>query len=204
MSARSRLLNLGGCAAVAVVACTPLGLWVYDDPGLEVSRVRVNRDARAAPVVVGLAVWNPNDYDVTTSRLELELKLDGMAVGRYSRDSVVPVPTVGLADVALPLTPRGESVRQHISALRSGTHRFAVEGRATFSTPFGPRKVRFAHAGDLAFGGEGEAHIATSIAADSLKMRGRRGIYAPRLPGVRPAPDQGPQGQAREPRGEPR
>jgi LEA14-like dessication related protein len=191
---------LAACAATAIVACTPLGLWVYNDPGLEVSRVRVSHDASANPVVVGLAVWNPNDYDVTTSRLELELKLDDMPVGRFSRDSVVPVPTAGLADLALPLTVRGESVRQRIRALRSGTHRFAVEGRATFATPFGPRKVRFAHAGDLAFGGENEARIATSIAADSLEVRTRRGIYAPRLPGVRPAPDQGPQPQMRQPR----
>jgi LEA14-like dessication related protein len=204
MSVMSERRLLVACAAAAIAACTPLGLWVYNDPGLEVSRVRVNRDAGAAPVVVGLAVWNPNDYDVTTSRLELELKLDDMTVGRVSRDSVVPVPTAGLADVALPLTVRGESARQRIRALRSGTHRFAVEGRATFSTPFGPRKVRFAHEGDLAFGGEGEAHIATTIAADSLKTRGRRGIYVPRIPGVRPAPDQGPQPQISEPRGEPR
>ena len=202
MSTRSGLLLLGGCAA-ALVACTPLGLWVYDDPGLEVSRVRVNHDTTADPVVVGLAVWNPNDYDVTTSRLELELKLDNVSVGRFSRDSVVPVPTVGLADVAVPLTVKGESMRQRIRGLRAGTHRFAVEGRATFSTPFGPRKVRFAHAGDLAFGGEGEARIETTIAADSAQMRGRRGIYAPKLPGVRPAPDQGPKPQP-EPRGEPR
>ena len=191
-------------AVTTIMACTPLGLWVYDDPGLEVSRVRVNHDASADPVVVGLAVWNPNDYDVTTSRLELELKLDDMTVGRFSGDSVVAVPTAGLADVAVPLEVRGESVRQRIRTLQSGTHRFAVQGRATFSTPFGPRKVRFAHKGDLAFGGEDEAHIATTIAADSLKMRGRRGIYAPKLPGVRPAPDQGPQPQMREPRSDPR
>jgi LEA14-like dessication related protein len=195
---------LAACAAAAIAACTPLGLWVYNDPGLEVSRVRVNRDASADPVVVGLAVWNPNDYDVTTSRLELELKLDDMSVGRFSRDSVVAVPTAGLADVAVPLTVKGESVRQRIRALRSGTHRFVVEGRATFSTPFGPRKVRFAHKGDLAFGGEDEARITTTVASDSLKMRGRRGIYAPKLPGVRPAPDQGPQPERREPSGEPR
>jgi LEA14-like dessication related protein len=147
---------LVACAAAAIAACTPLGLWVYNDPGLEVSRVRVNRPS-AEPVVVGLAVWNPNDYDVTTSRLELELKLDDVPVGRFSRDSAVPVPTAGLANVALPLTVRGESVRQRIRALGSGTHRFAVQGRATFSTPFGPRKVRFAHEGDLVFGGEDEA-----------------------------------------------
>jgi LEA14-like dessication related protein len=199
---RPRLL--GVCAIATVVACTPLGLWVYDDPGLEVSRVRVNHDKSADPVVVGLAVFNPNDYDVSTSRLELELKLDNVAVGRFSGESVVSVPTVGIADVALPLTLRGKSVRDRIRALRSGTHRFAVEGRATFSTPFGPRKVRFAHAGDLAFGGADEARIATTIAADSMKMRGRRGIYAPNLPGVRPASDQGPQRQGGEPRGEPR
>ncbi len=204
MSAISERRLLGICVAAAVVACTPLGLWVYDDPGLEVSRVRVNREAGADPVVVGLAVWNPNDYDVSTSRLELELKLDDMSVGRFSRDSVVPVPTVGLADVALPLSVPSEPARQRIRALSSGTHRFAVEGRATFSTPFGPRKVRFTHRGDLAFGGENEARIATTIASDSAQMRGRRGIYAPRLPGVRPAPDQGPQPQIREPRAEPR
>jgi LEA14-like dessication related protein len=195
---------LWACVACAVVACTPLGLWVYDDPGLEVSRVRVNHEASGDPVVVGLAVWNPNDYDVSTSRLELELKLDDISVGRFSRDSVVPVPTTGLADLALPLTVPSGPVRQRIRSLRPGTHRFAVEGRATFCTPFGSRKVRFAHAGDLAFGSENEARVPTTVAADSLAMRGRRGIYAPRLPGVRPAPDQGPQTPMREPRAEAR
>jgi LEA14-like dessication related protein len=189
---------LGLCAAAAVVACTPLGLWIYDDPGLEVSRVRVNHDASRDPVVLGLAVWNPNDYDLSTSRLELELKLDDVPVGRFSRDSVVAVPTAGLADLALPLTvPRGPA-RQRIRTLSAGIHRFAVQGRATFSTPFGPRKVRFAHEGDLAFRGANETRIHTTIASDSLAMRGRRGIY------VRPAPDQRPEPVLREPRAEPR
>jgi len=204
MSPVRRRRLLGVCAAAAVLACTPMGLWVYDDPGLEVSRVRLDHGARNDPVVVGLAVWNPNDYDVTTARLELQLKLDDVPVGHFSRDSIVPVPQVGLADLTLPLTvPQGE-VRRRIRTLGSGTHRFAVEGRATFSTPFGPRNVRFAHQGDLAFRGANEARVATTVAADSLNHRARRGIYAPRLPGVRPAPEQGPEPQMREPRAEPR
>jgi len=204
MSAPPNRGLLGVCAAAALAACTPLGVWVYDDPGLEVSRVRVNHDgASADPVVLGLAVWNPNDYDVSTSRLELELKLDDVPVGRYSRDSVVAVPTAGLADLALPLTVPKGAARQRIRTLGAGTHRFAVEGRATFSTPFGPRRVRFAHAGDIAFGGASEARIDTRIAADSLELRGRRGMYVPRLPGVRPSSDQGPK-PMREPRAEPR
>lgn len=203
MSAISEHRLLGICVAAAVVACTPLGLWVYDDPGLEVSRVRVNGEAGADPVVVGLAVWNPNDYDVSTARLELQLKLDDVPVGHFSRDSIVPVPQVGLADLTLPLTVPQGAVRQRIRTLGSGTHRFAVEGRATFSTPFGRRNVRFAHQGDLAFGSAKEARVATKVAADSLNHRARRGIYAPRLPGVRPAPEQGPE-PMREPRSEPR
>jgi hypothetical protein len=125
-------------------------------------------------------------------------------VGHFTRDSIIPVPQIGLADLRLPLTVTSGAIRRRIRALSSGTHRFAVEGRATFSTPFGPRKVRFAHAGDLAFRGAKEARVATTVAADSFNHRARWGIYAPRLPGLRPAPDQGPEPMTREPRSEPR
>jgi LEA14-like dessication related protein len=195
---------LGAGLLTAAAACTPLGLWVYDDPGLEVSRVRLDHAAAgAAPVVVGLAVWNPNDYDLSTARLELQLRLDGVAVGHFSRDSIIPVPQSGLADFALPLTVPAGPIRERIRRLSSGTHRFAVVGRATFSTPFGRRDVRFAHAGDMAFGGGNELGVGSALSADSVRVR--RGPYAPRLPSVRPMPDQGPHevsrgGGGREPR----
>jgi LEA14-like dessication related protein len=191
---------LGACLVAAVAACTPLGLWVYDDPGLEVSRVRLDRDAAGAqPVVVGLAVWNPNDYDVSTARLELQLRLDDVTVGRFSRDSIIPVRQTGLTDLALALSVPAGPIRERIRALSSGTHRFAVEGRAIFSTPFGRRNVRFAHAGDLAFRGRNEVQVGTDVAADSVRVR--RGPYAPRLPAVRPTHDEGPRaGGSREPR----
>jgi LEA14-like dessication related protein len=195
---------LGPCLVTAVAACTPLGVWVYDDPGLEVSRVRLDNDAAGtAPVVVGLAVWNPNDYDLSTARLELQLRLDGVTVGHFSRDSIIPVPQAGLADFALPLTVPTGPIRERIRRLSSGTHRFAVVGRATFTTPFGRRNVRFAHAGDLAFGGKNGVGVGSTLSADAVRVR--RDPYAPRLPSVRPMPDQGPYkgprgGGGREPR----
>jgi LEA14-like dessication related protein len=191
MSPRSKRRLLGLAAAAAVAACTPLGLWVYDDPGLEVSRVRMTHEPSATPVVLGLAVWNPNDYDLTTARLELQLKLDDVPIGHFHRDSVIPVPQFGLADLALPLTvPKGTA--QRIRTFRSGTHRFAVEGLARFSTPFGPRDVRFAHQGDIAFGRASEARIPTTVAEDSVDHRARRGIYAPSTAGSVPSPDPSP------------
>jgi hypothetical protein len=179
----------GVCLLAALAACTPLGAWVYDDPGLEVSRVRLNHEAAAEPVVLGLAVWNPNDYDVSTERLELHLKLDDVPVGHFSRDSIIPVPQSGLADLALPLTVPSGRTRQRVRALGSGIHRFAVEGRATFSTPFGRRDVRFAHAGDLTFGGRKEVRVPTAVGADSLA--GGRRPSTTRHPGPRPVPDHG-------------
>ena len=171
---RGRLL---GTCLLAAAACTPIGLWVYDDPGLAVSRVRVDHDtAGPDPVVLGLAINNPNDYDLSTARFELHLRLDDITVGHFSRDSVIPVPQLAIADMALPLTVPPGVVRHHILALSKGTHRFLVEGRATFSTPFGLRDVRFAHAGDLAFGGTSSPPAASddSAAVRRLEEYGRR------------------------------
>jgi LEA14-like dessication related protein len=184
-----------------------MGLWVYDDPGLEVSRVRVDHNhAAGEPVVVGLAVWNPNDYDLSTARLQLQLLLDGVEVGSFDRDSIVAVPQVGLADVSIPLKASKNATRERLRTMTSGTHRVSVEGRATFSTPFGPRAVRFAHAGDLAFAGANEVEIGNSFRADSMGAAARRIPNAPRLPSVRPFPENVPRerpqigGGGREPR----
>lgn len=136
----------------ALGACTPLGFWLYEDPAFEVSRVRlVAERATDSSVVVALYVWNPNDYDLLTSRLDLRLELDDEMVGRFERDRVIPVPPSGTATVSLPFRPVGRGDR--LAMFLNGIHRFEVEGQAVFQTPFGHRRVAVAHAGDMAFGG---------------------------------------------------
>ena len=137
---------------VPVVACTPLGVWIYEDPGVTVSRVRVAADGRdSSPVVVALDLRNPNDFTVSTTRVELWLVLDGQAIGRLDQDSSVSLPK-GTATVALPLIPNRATTPARLQAFGSGIHRFTIQGRATFATPVGKRKVRFAQTGELAFG----------------------------------------------------
>jgi LEA14-like dessication related protein len=105
-----------------------------------------------SPVIVALAVQNPNDYPLSTERLELSLRLDGIPIGRLRRDSTVSVAmdTVSTVAVALPLEQQTNDER--LQSLRVGTHMFAVRGRATFHTPIGKRKVRFAQEGAMVFG----------------------------------------------------
>jgi hypothetical protein len=137
-----------------VLACTPLGLWVYDDPEVSVSRVRLSAESsgRRAPVLVALDVRNPNDYPVSSARVELRLRLDGLTVGRLARDSTVSFPQQTTSTLAVALDPTSDVGQAQLRMLGTGMHRFAVDGRTTFRTPFGKRKVRFAQEGEMTFG----------------------------------------------------
>lgn len=138
-------------------ACTPLGYWLYEEPAFEVARVRVATEPAAdSTVLVGFYVWNPNDYDLQTTRLDLRLTLDGKPVGHFRRDSIIPMSPSETTTLSLPFIPDPKATPGQLAAFRSGTHRFRVEGVAVFLTPFGDQQVRVAHAGDMAFGGETE------------------------------------------------
>ena len=81
---------LRALAFAPVLGCTPLGLWLYKDPEVTVSRVRVGSDSlSAAPVLVALELLNPNDYPLSTVRVELSLALDDLPVGALKQDSTL-------------------------------------------------------------------------------------------------------------------
>ncbi|MFL5403570.1 MAG: LEA type 2 family protein [Gemmatimonadales bacterium] len=144
-------------ALIPLLGCTPLGFWVYGDPVVSVSRVTLRlerlRYRGESPVVVALAVENPNDYALSSERVELSLRLDGVPIGKLRRDSTVPVEMAAVSTLALAVPLEKQATPEHLAALGSGTHSFAVRGRATFRTPFGMRKVRFEQEGAMKFGG---------------------------------------------------
>jgi LEA14-like dessication related protein len=135
--------------------CTPLGLWLYEDPVVTVSRITFEMrrsEPRRSPVMVALALQNRNDYPLSTERVELSLRLDGVPIGRLERDSTVPMATDTVSAVALPLALTRQMTPEELRKLGSGTHTFRVQGRATFRTPIGSRKVNFTHEGSLIMG----------------------------------------------------
>ena len=58
----------------------------------------------------------------------------------------------GVSTLALPLALEKRATPTHLRMLDTGSHRFSVSGRATFETPIGTRKVRFAEEGEMIFG----------------------------------------------------
>jgi LEA14-like dessication related protein len=149
----TRLLRRAA-GVVLLAGCTPLGLWIYEDPVVTVHRVTLQvGDARqASPVTVALAVENRNDYPISAERVEMSLRMDGVPIGRLAQDRKVPVATDTISMVAMPLALEKHATAGQLEALGSGTHLFAVRGKATFSTPIGTREVRFAQEGSMVFG----------------------------------------------------
>lgn len=139
-----------------LAGCTPLGLWLYEDPVVTVYRVTLQvgeaRPSMASPVTVALAVENRNDYPLAAERVELSLRMDGVPIGRLAHDRKVTVATDTISMVAMPLALSKQATPAQLEALGSGTHLFAVSGKATFSTPIGKREVRFAQEGSMVFG----------------------------------------------------
>jgi LEA14-like dessication related protein len=149
-----RWWRIGG--GLLLTGCTPLGLWIYQDPAITVSRVSLQLvevgSANSSPVIVGLAVENRNDYPLSTERVELALRMDGIPIGRLAHDRPLPVAMDTISTVAIPLILDKETTPAKLRAFSSGTHLFAVRGKATFRTPIGRREVHFAQEGSMAFG----------------------------------------------------
>lgn len=136
-------------------SCTPLGLWLYEDPVVTVSQITLQfgeGTASESPVLVALDLKNANDYTVSTQRVELSLRLDGIPIGDIRRDSAMDLLNDTVSTMALPVALSSKTSPDKLRSLGSGTHTFAVRGRATFQTPIGTRKVRFAQEGSLIFG----------------------------------------------------
>jgi LEA14-like dessication related protein len=103
-------------------------------------------------VTVALAVHNRNDFPLSTTQLEVSLHLDGVPIGRLRQDSTVAVAMDAVSTVALPLRLEKQATPARLRTLDSGSHKFAISGRATFETPIGTRRVRFAEEGEMIFG----------------------------------------------------
>lgn len=139
-------------SAAVLAACTPLGLWMYEDPHVAVSRVSVARARAGRSVRVALAVDNRNDYAVEATHVEIALRVDGEPVGQLVTDTLVALPEAVVSLVAVPLRLTGSSGKNRAAPAYRGTHQYRVEGRAEFRTPIGIRRVVFQEAGAMQFG----------------------------------------------------
>ncbi|HEX6644744.1 MAG TPA: LEA type 2 family protein [Gemmatimonadales bacterium] len=145
---RTRIRLLTALALCLLPACTPLGLWIYEEPRIEITEVRVDDAAdNAYPVRVSFRVSNENDFGISLDRVQLLLVLNDTPVidrelsttaSFAARDQQIVEIGVAWTDIGPGLRPR---------SLAPGAPRYSVSGHAFVQTPIGERRIPFARAG---------------------------------------------------------
>ncbi len=134
-------------AALALGACTPLGVWLYEDPTFELSGVRVTPDsAGLLRLDLAFMACNRNDYDLQASALVTRLMLGGRQVGEGSSAEPILLRMRDSAVVELALhVPAAELAVP--ADLRERVIPFELAATSTVGTPSGRRPLRFLQRG---------------------------------------------------------
>ena len=125
-------------------ACTPLGLWIYEEPTVEVTEVKLEAGADF-PVQIAFAVSNANDFEVSLLRVYVRCSLSGSslvdrdlatAASFGARDRQIVRIGVAQADLAPGANPGGAASQQ-----------YTIDGFAILKTPIGERRIPFTRTG---------------------------------------------------------
>ncbi len=146
-----------------LLACTPLGAWVYDDPSFHLTRVEPRYPGASGPEgdslnLVFLAC-NRNDYDLQLQHTSAQLAVTGHATSRSGRADHYTLPTRTMSEIQVTVVLADSAI-----AADKVHRRFVLLGETTVSMPAGDRLVAWKQRGSVWKSG------------DSLHWAGERGV----------------------------
>jgi hypothetical protein len=150
-------------AAAAILAvlggCTPLGVWVYEDPSFALQSVTLragpDTGARADSMELVFAGCNRNDYEVVGESLHTSLNVDGHRVAQGRRDEPYRIATRDSASVSVTLAMQGDWIQgatelpvelesEVLLKLPNGERRYVLSQKGTLVMKDGKAVLRVA------------------------------------------------------------
>ena len=132
-------------------ACTPFGIWVYEEPKVHVSGIEIVTDT-LAPVNVIFDVKNPNHFDVTMVGVQLAFSLNGERAVDTLLGSAAVIAEMEQRSVRVSVSSRQMAPGFSWARIAPGEHRYTLRGQVELDTPIGRRRVRFEQEGVGRFG----------------------------------------------------
>jgi hypothetical protein len=147
------LLSVG----VGLLACTPLGGWLYSDPTFALSGVTTKfRGSPADTLQLVLTGCNLNDFNVDGLTIEGHLMVNGAPVGSLWTQQPFLMKMRDSVDVVVPLQiPRADQPAVHAKGDDYVTVPYELNGRVEVNTPIGVRRVVLRQIGDVRFDSAG-------------------------------------------------
>jgi hypothetical protein len=126
----------------AVLSCTAMGQWLYDDPSFALRSVTVRRGAAGTVPSDSLDLvfigCNRNDYDLLDDSFTAQLAVSGLTIGQGAREQPILLATRDSSSFIVTLPLQSENVAANASRAP-----FELNSRSTLHTPMGDRPVAF-------------------------------------------------------------
>jgi LEA14-like dessication related protein len=137
---------------VLVVGCATLGQALrFQEPDIKLQEIRVTGlGLTGGTLDLALDVFNPNDYRLRTTRLELGIDLEDVHFGDALIETPLELPSQQHSLVTVPVQFEWAGVGAGARALLSRQAiRFGLTGVASLGTPVGDRRVQVHGSGDV-------------------------------------------------------
>ncbi|MGD8868770.1 MAG: LEA type 2 family protein [Gemmatimonadales bacterium] len=136
-------LFLGSCAALRQLS--------FEQPTVELDMVEISGlDLSGVSLVLLLDVYNPNAYEIQTTRIEAALDLEDTHFGTAALDSGVPLAPASHTVIRLPASFTWEGAGAAARALLGrGKVSYELDTRLRLQTSLGGQNVAFRHRGEV-------------------------------------------------------
>ena len=140
-AARSRAAAVGLLLLLAatISACATLGRAVFEEPVVRFHGMRINGlGLSGGSLDLQLAVYNPNRFDLETTRFSYNLLMDEVRIAEGVLDSRQTFQSGDTSVVTIPINFTYAGLgRAGQELIRSGTINYRVRGDLTVATPLG-------------------------------------------------------------------
>jgi LEA14-like dessication related protein len=140
------------CVAFALAACQTLGSALqFSEPDLQLKEVQLTGIGLSGGTLnLQLDVFNPNDFRLRSTRLELGIDLENVHFGDALLETPLELPSQQHTLVSVPVRFEWAGVGAGARGLltRQAIH-FGLSGTAFLGTPLGDRRVQVKGSGDV-------------------------------------------------------
>jgi LEA14-like dessication related protein len=142
-------------STVLVCSCATLQQLRFEKPSLELETLEITGlGASGVSMVLWLDVFNPNDYDIRTTRVEADLDLEDTHFGSAMLEESVRLAASSHTTVRVPAEFSWEGIGAGARALLDrGAVNYALETKLRVDTSLGGRTLSFRNRGEVPISG---------------------------------------------------
>lgn len=141
----------GAVAALLCLSCATLGKLVFQEPAIELQEINVTGlGLTGGTLDLVLDVWNPNDYRIRSTRLEVGIDLEGTHFGDALLDRPLDLSPTNHSRIVVPVRFEWAGLGAGAKALLTRKAvAYGITGTVALDTPLGDKRVVVTGTGDV-------------------------------------------------------